>query len=526
MELLSSDLRIRPGWILLILICSQGLLCGLFTCGDYHLSRDSFDYLLLARNWMQGDGFALAGNPEVYRPPGFPVLISSIASIFKSLELCGHLVSLLAGLLCLPVFYWVAKKVLSPPLALFSVCLFGLNGFFIQSGSEVLTETTATLFLLLAVGFLIDAHLHSSAMILSSVLFGFFAAGAYLVRMELILFFPAGLLLLLFKGQGGKVRRGIGSFLAALALIVCCLPYWNLLADSMNRFSLGGGGVNLIWYQSDAELRPPESLDPRWAPRPFDPRFPDRTHPVDFSPVKYAAINFPELTLRYLKNGLAYLGSACELCFFGLGIPFLLIGLFRIRRVKRPGALPPLLFVFFPALALAFRPGSERLLLPYLPYASLFMAVGLMETMKIAGERFSFTPERTRLFFTALVVIMLLIPLAKFGRHLGREEKEINKHYREAGVFIAEWNSLKEPPLVMACASAIGFYAGGDAIAVPDTDQWELVTVQMKRYGATFLVLEKGDVLLNVPSVASLQEMPLELLKTFPSGFSLYALKD
>lgn len=515
-------------WVIVFAITGfYFLLSTLLTVGRYHLSGDSFDYLTLARNIFRGEGFTRIGQPEVYRQPGYPYLISGFLFFFRNLELTGHAVSLFCGTLSIPAVFWTAKQFLPIRYALYSTTLLAVNPFFAHAGSEALSETSNALFSIVALGFLfIVCRQTTFKSVASSVFFGLFCAAAYFCRSESLLLLPAGIIFLIVYKWKERLKCPLCVIIAIIALTVACFPYWHMLKKATGHFSLGGNSVNLIWYQSTLDTRPPKSFDPDWAPRPFDPLWPSVTHPAHFHPGRYIRLNAPELIKRYLCNTITYFKPLAEILFFGMGFILLFFGIRRGPGITKQNAFHGIWVGFFPLLTLSFREGTDRLLIPYLPLFSILMAIGLMGICEWTEVRFPFFRRKSHTLKIIIIVFLILFPMIKMARHIGRGENWRHYRYRAVGEYIRNDSAEGPVPKVVADDSAPAFFAGGDAIAIPATTKYKKLIEQMDTYGAQYLVITRekspiGDI--KIPELKNpAHHDKLKLLKTFPGEIDLY----
>jgi len=503
------------------------LLATFLTAGNYHLSGDSFDYLTLARNIFRGEGFSRAGQIEVYRQPGYPYLIAGFLFFFRDPELTGHIVSLFCGALSIPAVFWTAKQFLPNRYALYSAALLAVNPFFAHAGSEALSETSNALFSIIALGFLLSSCRQTTfKSVISSVFFGLFCAAAYFCRSESFLLLPAGIVILIVCKWKERAKCFLCVIAAAIALTVACLPYWHMLKTATGHFSLGGNSVNLIWYQSTPDKRPPKSFDPAWAPRSFDPLWPSVTHPADFNPGRYIRLNAPELTKRYLCNTITYFKPLAEILFFGFGFILLFFGIRRGRGIVQEKIFHGIWAGFFPLLTLSFREGTDRLLIPYLPVFSVLMAIGLAGISEWVQQRLAFFRFRPHTLKIIIVVFMILLPMIKMTRHIGRGENWRHFRYRGVGDYVKKDLKGEQRIRIVADDSAPAFFAGGDAIAIPNTTKYGKLIEHMDAYGAQYLVVtrEKSPIGgIKIPELKTpAHHDELKLLKTFPGEIDLY----
>ncbi|MDR4509282.1 MAG: glycosyltransferase family 39 protein [Candidatus Brocadiaceae bacterium] len=516
------------GWsIVLAFTGIYSLLSMSLTIGYYHLSGDSYEYLTLARNIYRGEGFTRVGLPELFRQPVYPFLVAGVLWSIRDIELAGHLVSLFCGILTIPATFWAARQIVSVRHALLATALLAINPFFAHSGSEVLSETACALFSILAIGFLIQACCNVSyRIVFPGAFFGFCSAVAYLCRSENFLLFPAGIFLLAWNARKAKRNYIFSISMAMIAMVITCLPYWFMLKSATGTFSLSGNSATLIWFQSDRKERPPESFDPAWAPRKFDPIYPYKTHPADFKVGRYIMLNTPELVKRYIVNSLTYLKPLCEMLFFGFGLVLLFIGVLWGFRMIGKDVFSSVLVAFVPMVCFSFREGTERLLIPYLPAASLCMAIGLSRITELLSQgKFlsQFQPFRLKVI---VIILLVFVPMTKMMRHIGKPENQRHYQYRIVGEEIRKRVNENEIPIVMAGEQAPGFHAGGHTIAIPATSDYQRLLEQMDRFNARYLVVTRKKYVkksVHVPELSSPEGHDgLELLGVFPGEIDLY----
>lgn len=503
------------------------LLSTILTVGQYHLSGDSFDYLTLARNIFRGEGFSRIGQPEVLRQPGYPYLTAACLFFIRDLEMAGHVVSIICGAAAIPAVFWTAKQFLPIRYALYSAAMLSVNPFFAHAGSEALSETSNTLFSIIALGFLIALYKQTTyKAVVFSIFFGLFSAAAYLCRSESLLLLPAGIILLVLCKWKERLKCSLCVVAAVISLTIACFPYWHMLKTATGHFSLGGNSVNLIWFQSTLDKRPPESFDPRWAPRPFDPLWPSVTHPAAFNPVRYIRLNAPELIKRYLCNTITFLEPLAEILFFGVGFILLFFGIRWGPGITKHNTFHALWVGFFPAVTLPFRDGTDRFMIPYLPFFSILMAIGLLEISERFLVKFHFLRPRPHTLKIILIGFLILLPLIKMTRHIGRGESWRHFRYRAVGDYIRNDLTGRQMPKIMADDSAPGFFAGGDTIAIPSTVEYKKLIEQMDKYGAQYLVITHEYYPLDGIKIPELKKPlnhdELKYLKTFPGKIDLY----
>jgi hypothetical protein len=173
-----------------------------------------------------------------------------------------------------------------------------------------------------------------------------------------------------------------------------------------------------------------------------------------------------------------------------------------------------------------FREGTDRLLVPYLPAASILMAAGLPPIAEWITGRLRRPGLSTVTVCLIVIGVMALPPLIKMARHIGREGSHYPPEYRPVAATIRQESDTGTIPVVMADNPAPGFWAGGRTVAIPATDKLSELVGQMDRFEARFLVvsrdLDSGDSA-GVAVLGNPGNHPgLELVKTFSGKIDLY----
>lgn len=194
-----------------------------------YIDPDEGYYLILARNLLEGKGYAFNRLPNIMFPPFLPLAIALFYSIFRNLQLALNIITALSGTLLGVMTYLIARK-MKLSLFLSFVCwllvlfVYQLNSFLpvsahytriLYRGSDILNcfliVTSAYLTLLL-----IEKDKYRF-----SILAGVFFSLAYLTRPEgFLLFVGLFVLLLLLK---------FSSFISLSFKRIVCLAFIFLL---------------------------------------------------------------------------------------------------------------------------------------------------------------------------------------------------------------------------------------------------------------------------------------------------------
>ncbi len=222
-----------------------------------NIARDGTVYLHMARQ--------LAHQPLVkvlrsyHYHPGYPGVVAGVATILKASwpdgwVAVGQWVSLISGMVALTCLYLISRAAMGHRCALITILLFALGGSFVRISSDVISDTQAVAFALLAVTAGLGARKLLSAesawAIPAAGAAGLCAALGYLTRPEHLL--GAAIAAALLMRVGALTRRGrIIQLSAAGALAVWALaivlPYAIAIGDltqkkSLSDFVTAGGG--------------------------------------------------------------------------------------------------------------------------------------------------------------------------------------------------------------------------------------------------------------------------------------------
>ena len=200
------------------------------------LSPDSFQYLSVARNMLQGlvgytslihydveRSFGVAPAPMVTFAMGYPILISAISLFGVSLQSAALFVSATSTVSCVPVLAWIARRMgLTRVLCNAVIGCFVINGAVVEFGGSALSEAPFALCVLLGTALLVHAADASNRQAwLRWVAAGCAFAAAYSIRYAGLFFIVALAILTARHGVAGHTARARGH---ATALAVSLVP--------------------------------------------------------------------------------------------------------------------------------------------------------------------------------------------------------------------------------------------------------------------------------------------------------------
>jgi hypothetical protein len=378
--------------------------------------------------------------------PGYPCLISlvhSIASLFadatslKSWTLSAQFASLACKLVATVFLYLIARRLVGPQSAFWSILILTILPWPTQYGSDALTDWPHLLFLLAGFWLLLYGASHPN--LWPFPLAGLAAAAGYLVRPEsgqIVIYASAWLTLNLIRPQRILSRR---KSLTALALLLAAFAILTIPYMSLTGFVL-----------PEHQLVPlPRSL---------------KISPLNTNAPDQRTLYLAALPLSKIANGLwKLLNNLCETLMYYF-VPALFIGLFyQLRKKPRDtDTFYVTAFILFNVIVLLWlfnRAGyiSKRHSLPMIIITALYIPVG----MNILSTWLSrITPKRLPKMIAAphfWFISMFLVGLAICTPKLLRPPHADKKPFLLAANWLKQ--NAKPNDLVWSFDTRIPFYA-------------------------------------------------------------------
>ena len=426
--------RDRSVFITLVLV---GLLVRLpFLRAFYLVSYDGTYYINQARSILAG-----AYQPNVF-PIGYPVFIALLTPVTGDGVRAAQVVSVLAGIGSLFVFFLLCKRLMSRTHAVVACLIFAATPLFIHMTTTTMSESLATFWVLLGLLlFAVERDFYA----------GLCLGAASITRPETLAI--AGILTLL------RLRRPRRMFRFAAG---CALVYFiGVTIESLGRGQImllrksslfGSGAVDNIlreeWIEFDGKEKVIEELVRENA---------------ETSIVLYYLRRLPGEILLLLRHVMPAL--------FALA----LYGIWKKRHFALALFAP---FAIFPLFTLR---SEARFLYPYLPGIILFAFIGLE----------SLRADRWRKYLYIVIGIFLVA-----GWWINREQvlKPVSSGYRwtkEGGVHMS-------PRITPGATFAdrkpyLAFYAGGEYVEIP-TAPYEDVMNYLYTQDIEFLVLHEKTI--------------------------------
>jgi len=222
----------RAGYVRLI-VCAGLLLVGILLRVLRYLANRPLwlDEAALANN-IRERTFAGLTRPLEWgqgAPIGFLWLEKSVCTVLGTSEFSLRLIPLIAGLLCLPLFYLVCRRLFGVLTANVGLSLFAVAESFIYYSSEVKQYSTDTLVALILVFLCLEA-VRSERTVWLLVLGLCGLLGVFLSHPSIFVLGPIVVYLALVGGPSGKVLRRAAIVLAVLWAVGFLANYFLFLA--------------------------------------------------------------------------------------------------------------------------------------------------------------------------------------------------------------------------------------------------------------------------------------------------------
>lgn len=452
------------------------------------IGTDGAIYALVGKNIAEGHGLSLYGLPHTIFSP---LLSYSIAVFYKlngNLEIAAAAATIFWWLASIPLFYWLARRLLGHGKAMIAVLLFGLNGQLILNyATEPKPQPAVGFFgILIALAMIeISNHDSSQKILIWSVVAGIATGFAYLARPEYILFLLL-ILIYVFWNLRHRIYRGIGLKSAGLVLVgflIISAPYFIFLKNSLGRWTISGrtGGVTLnILRGTDSGLSGDNFVKELDLSREkFEGGFTGELLKSAPSNIKKFLKNLRDEE-RFMTQSLGFIG----LIFFAFGLREIIrswrFDVFKILIIS----LTPLLVVSLVVTNVA------GYLLPYFFVFILFISFGLTSFIEELAGWFKWSDQsRRRVLFTMVTITILYLFFPVVQTYLFWPKDIQPREWKEMGMWMRDNIPNIEQGIVLARKPDVSFYSGARFESIPDVSPIELARY-MKEKGIQYVVID------------------------------------
>jgi 4-amino-4-deoxy-L-arabinose transferase-like glycosyltransferase len=255
-------MRTRSLKIILIVaaLLRLALLAGAWNAPDRLLAPDSKDYAELAVSLAADGEFSRDGQPEVFRTPGYPLVVALAMAGGESWPLWVALLQIVAGVLAVYLTFLLGWLLWSQRVGLWAAGLQAVNPLSIAADVRVLSDSLYALLLLLAL-VLLAHHVKSSrgwpAVAAAAVLgVSCYIRPVGVVPVVIVLAVLAARALVRVARRRGEARQlGRVFLLAAVASLLVIAP-WTLRNHRVGGYPSfsSAAQVNIFHYEAPAVL--------------------------------------------------------------------------------------------------------------------------------------------------------------------------------------------------------------------------------------------------------------------------------
>src|SRR3989344_1721893 len=510
----------------LLLVVIIGLLLRVFLALNQQiLETDSPDYIVSGVNLIRGNGYVAIENlANLWFSPLYPLFIGIGSIIFDNLEILSRGISVLFGVLLIPLIYLLYKKLFGNELeALLASSLIA----FYPALSYISTVAYAdSLYIFLVYAFVLFGYLATKTnkfyyYLISGALIGL----AYLTRHEgagyLILFL---IILVLYNFKKVNAIKLLSfSILTIIAFLLISMPYLIFLHEETGKWALTAK-TNVIL---DARKEAIYSLDYEKINYGLNE---DKTNLEIYSgksgDVSYDQFFTKDFLSRYLKNFKDNLFLLVKI------FPLLIISLIgMITRFNRAILYLILIFLYSIFLYPIFFV-DERYLASAIPALAIFFLFGLFDIIKLCnnklkGFKFPLT-NNSKLFIITIVCILFLFSTLFIGIFLDSKYQKLDQatEQKVAGLWLKNYDPGS---IVMARKPWVSFYSNGIFVKMPFASYQDTINYACSK-NVKYLVIDERYVGSLRPQLSllldnSTEDMELVYDNEYNKNIKIYRLR-
>ncbi|MBI4846222.1 MAG: glycosyltransferase family 39 protein [Candidatus Omnitrophica bacterium] len=463
------------------------ILSVLLLTKDYFIYNDGACYAISGKNLFSGNGYECFGKPQLWFPPLYPILIGVADLIVKDLEFAVHLVSIMAFLISIPLFFMAAELMFNARVACFASVIFVVNKLMLEisySGfPHALDVLLAIIIIYYGVHILKNTILDIKKFFILGCLFGF----SMLNRAEnIITFFSVSMVLAIYK-KGWQFKRLKYFMITLLVAASIIAPYVKFLHVYTGKWTLTTKLINLKYYEyvtsNDDLAREKNSMA--------------NYHFLnigkgDFDILEYVRKNKTALIKRYVQ-GVIKLISQLNNILYGSVFVWLIVLLSLFGKNRIENRIKALLFSMLAIfLIIPFGNVLSRYFAAGLPVFFLFMAKGLDNMFKVRIRLFS---SKANALLRIMIIIVFLLPMFMGASDVMLKNKDIPIEHKRLGI----WMKNNIPDIfgkkIIAQKIWSTFYAGAQFSGkVPYLDDIDEIMQFLKESEADFLIVDERSV--------------------------------
>ena len=467
------------------------------------IGTDGVAYALLGQSIAQGHGLTIYGVAHTVFSPLLPVVIALIFLVSHSLEFATVGSSFIAGLISIPLFYLLCRKIASSTVALIGLIFFVFDSNFIFSylgpSPQILVMLLSIILFLILLGFIKPPSKNIYFWIFRALGVGVLCGLMYLARPEYFFFIiPVIIALLLIMPRAVRMRwRIFAAIICLLGFIIVSTPYLFFLHRHTGGWTFTGrsSAIGLfVTGQLDENVQGDNFLEP------------STSQSVDSGGVIGSLFRHPATAAKKLFKGLrdAQRNFSQVLGLLIIGLVALGIRDFILKRKFKE----LLIIVIFltPLIAVAIGQGGTANYLVQFYFIFLILAavgsvslledinriLNLSKTLRIVLGIVLIGGTAASLFITVPQNILFTPP------------DSLRKEFKQMGVWIRENHPEAKDQPMLTRKPATAFYAGAQFVDLPLKKSIRELIDFMRSKKIKYLTIDQRYVLTESPQLADL----------------------
>ncbi len=526
--------RVGEHWVVIVLVLASLVIRTGLVRSDRVVRWDEPDYLILGRNLVTGQGYAVTSQPELHYAPLFPMITGLLYPVTHDMKLNSDFWYVTLGALTLVPFYWLARRLFGRRVATVGsllLCLYPpLNAGVLYWGTMLEPLYLFLLCSALATAWMAWERRTVGAYGITGLLIGL----AYLTKPEalvylvvLLAFWAVGL----WRAQRWRNGRAwLALLTSGLAFVLVISPYLGFLYRYTGRIMVTGKlGVTYVAGQGAVDR------DPGLYDRALSRLDSKGEEIIWFSPERfnYDVMEYIRADPRAFARRVWQNINALERVLFARQVfPFYLLGVLalgwfgsawnRARWAKEAyllaGALPALIFLPFHI--------ELRYFAPWMPLLMLWLAKGVealgewaeqsVRQPKLASARW----QGVSMWVMSLLAAGLMFYFAIVTPRAAADGVAgLNWSRREAGLWLKE--NTPADALIMSRDTEVPFYAERRWTPTPN-EEYERFIAYVRQRGARYVVVDEREVTVIRPQL----DLLLDAASPPPGLRHLYTAPD
>ena len=526
------DNLLRKQLYLLILALAGLSMAGYLFIKNPNIGDDSLHYIIPVYNYFTAQSYTYLGENEIINPPGYGFFVYCLNLIIHDFEYSAMLISLLSYLACIPVCYFITRKIFNMIGAVFIASFFVFSPVFLKYSYVSLSDMLYICISLFAFNSFYRCYVFHKGSKRERILLGVFLGACYLIRPEafliaclcIVILFIADWRLSYLSAKGNnRLKLALQAFIPLIVFILFAAPYMKYLYKQTNQLTFSSklsynllvGEIVTKGVEHIEKLKQSDSE-----------RF---IYGETRNPIKYIEKNKFELLFRYYKNFIQELQFLGGILIHAV-VSLIFVALIHIKKIKRldfyrfahdihwlPFSvfLSPLLFIPLFFIDVRFLLSYSVILLMLIAgTAGLFFQRILIVTDKMSViYKYGMVVVLYLIFVSGILEPILPVRIPSLSRTLTNQSA--HRGLREAGLWLGNNIDVNRPVKIMMPqkGEVALFYAygkrepKGKAFAIDHEKSISEIVQDMIEVKIDYLILD-NKYILNLPEFNMLWNNP------------------